>query len=65
MLGTQKSKGQKRTQKRHTISTLSREILEIKATIETNSPNKTALTIFSTGKTYLHISEILLYIVCD
>ena len=33
--------------------------------IETNSPNKTALTIFSTGKTYQHISEIRLYIVCD
>ena len=49
MLGTQKVKVLKRTQKRHTILILSTKKLK-KKTIKTNSPNKTALIAFSMGK---------------
>ena len=39
----------KRTQKHRTISISSTKKLERKATIKTNSPNKTVLTAFSMG----------------
>ena len=62
MLGTQKVRFLKRTQKRHIIWILSTKKLKWKTTIKTNSPNKTVLTAFSMEKKHpLYIGVTFIY----
>ena len=62
MLGTQKSKGPKKNSKTFHHFNIFNKKIERKATIKTNSPNKTVLTALSMGKSHpLYIRVTFMY----